>query len=166
MMHIWGVFEGCKSPHCSKWLNYRGADYNSHLWHHPSTSPAVIMWKVVGQHLVSMNAIPNNFTTRTRQKVWCDRGMMSSKWLNDRGADYNSHFWHHLSTSPVVIMWKVVGQHPISLNMIPNHFTTGTGQKLWCDRGMKSSKWLKYRGANCNNHFWHHLPTSLVVIMW
>ena len=48
-----------------------------------------------------------------------------------------SRSWHHQSTSPAVIVWKVVGQH-LSLNIIPNSFKSGTGRKNWCDRGMKS----------------------------
>ena len=46
--------------------------------HHPLTSPAVIVKKVVGHHLF-MNIIPNNFMARTEQKVWCDRGMRAIK---------------------------------------------------------------------------------------
>ena len=47
------------------------ADHTGHIWHHPSASLAVIMWKVVDQH-VFMNIIPNNFTfgTRTEIFVW------------------------------------------------------------------------------------------------
>ena len=51
-----------------------GADHTGQYWHHPSASPAVIMWKVVGQHLF-LNIVPNNFTARTEREVWCDRGM-------------------------------------------------------------------------------------------
>ena len=50
------------------------ADHTSHFWHHPPTSPAVIMWKVVGQHLF-LNIIPNNFTAGAGRKSWCDWGM-------------------------------------------------------------------------------------------
>ena len=45
--------------------------------HHPSASPAVTMWKVVGQHLF-LNIIPNDFIARTGWKVCCDRVL--SRW--------------------------------------------------------------------------------------
>ena len=51
-----------------------GVDHTGQLRHHPSTSSAVIVWKVVGQHLI-LNIIPNNFTVGTKQRVWCDQGM-------------------------------------------------------------------------------------------
>ena len=38
---------------------------------HPSSSPVVIVWKVVGQHLFLI-IILNNFTAGTKRKVWCD----------------------------------------------------------------------------------------------
>ena len=38
------------------------------------TSPAVIVWKVVDQHLF-LNTIPNNFTIGIGQKCWCDRAV-------------------------------------------------------------------------------------------
>ena len=37
---------------------------------------------------------------------------------------------------PAVIVRKVVDQH-LFLNIIPNNFTGGTGQNLWCDQGIK-----------------------------
>ena len=43
--------------------------------HHPSAYPTIIVWKVVGQHLI-LNIIPNKFTFRTRHKVWCDWDVM------------------------------------------------------------------------------------------
>ena len=53
------------------------------------------------------------------------------------GVDHTGQFRHHpLLASPVVIMWKVEGQH-LFLNIIPNNFTAGTGRKVWCDQGMR-----------------------------
>ena len=59
---------------CPKWLVSR-ANHTNHFWHHLSASLSVIVWKVAGQHLF-LNIIPNNFTTRTEWKGWCDRGMI------------------------------------------------------------------------------------------
>ena len=81
----------------------------------------------MGQHLI-LNTIPNCFIVGTGWKVWCDWGM--------RGWSHRP-VWHHPLTSPVVTMWKVMGQHPF-LNTVPNNFTTtGTKQKVWCDPGMR-----------------------------
>jgi hypothetical protein len=52
----------------------RGVDHTGQFRYYPLTSSAVIMWKVVGQHLFLI-IISNNFTTGMRRKVWCDRGM-------------------------------------------------------------------------------------------
>ena len=51
-----------------KWWHGGGAD---HIWHHPSASPAVIAWKVVGQHLF-LKHNPQQFHGR---KVWRDLGL-------------------------------------------------------------------------------------------
>ena len=58
----------CPTIECSR------ADHTGQFWHHPSASPAVRVRKVVGHHLF-LNITPNNFTARTEQKVWCDRGI-------------------------------------------------------------------------------------------
>jgi hypothetical protein len=34
----------------------------------------------------------------------------------------------------------VVGQH-LFLNIVPIDFTIGTGQKVWCDQGMREGGW-------------------------
>ena len=47
------------------------------------------------------------------------------------------------STSPTVIVCKVVDQHPC-LNIIFSNFTIGTRRKVWCDRGMS-------KGAICRS---------------
>ena len=39
------------------------------------------------------------------------------------------HCWHHLSTSPTVIAWKVVGQH-LLLDIILRDFMVGTGLRI------------------------------------
>jgi hypothetical protein len=63
-----------------KWISW-GIDHTDRFWHHPLTSPAVILWKVVGQDLF-FNIIPNNFTIGTDRRVWCDRGMsLRNNWL-------------------------------------------------------------------------------------
>ena len=51
-----------------------GADHTDRFWHHPSASPAVIMWKW-WVNIFFLNIIPNNSTARTGHKVWCNRGM-------------------------------------------------------------------------------------------
>ena len=51
-----------------------GADHTDQFRHRPLASPAVIVRKVVGQHLF-LNIIPSNFTVGSGRKVWCDRGM-------------------------------------------------------------------------------------------
>ena len=48
-----------------------GADHTKHFWYHLLASPALIVWKVVGQHLF-LNIIPSEFTAGTRWKFWCD----------------------------------------------------------------------------------------------
>ena len=65
------------------------------------------------------------------------------------GADRTSHFWHHMSPSPVVIMWKVVGQHLI-LNIIPNNFTVGIRREVCCcEWGMSwRNNRLKFKTSN------------------
>ena len=69
-----------------------GVDHTDHFWHHPSASPAVIVWKMVGQHLF-LNIIPNNFTGGTGPKVWCDRDMSV--------GDLDSHFlWSSTFSNP------------------------------------------------------------------
>ena len=40
--------------------------------------------------------------------------------LHDRGADHPNHSSHHPSASPVVIVWKVVTQHPF-IYIVPNN---------------------------------------------
>jgi hypothetical protein len=50
-------------------------DHTGHFWHRPSTFPAIIIWKVVSQHLF-LNIIPNNSIARTGRKVSCDRGLI------------------------------------------------------------------------------------------
>ena len=50
-----------------------GIDHTRHFLYHPSLSPAAIVWKVVGQHLL-LNIILTNFMAGTRWKDWCDRG--------------------------------------------------------------------------------------------
>ena len=51
-----------------------GVHHINHFWHHPLASRDVIVWKVMGQHLI-LNIIHNNFTAKIEWKVWCDRGM-------------------------------------------------------------------------------------------
>jgi hypothetical protein len=51
------------------------------------------------------------------------------------GVDNTNHFWHLLSSSPIVIVWKMMGPHLI-LYIILNGFTVGTWSKVWCDWGM------------------------------
>ena len=58
---------------CQKWLVWLALD-TSHFGHNSSASLAVIVWKMVDQHLV-LNIIPSNFTTWTGHKVWCDWGL-------------------------------------------------------------------------------------------
>ena len=62
----------------------RGVDRTGQFRHHPLASPAVIVWKVVGQHLF-LNIIPSNFTAGTGRKVWCDWGMRA--WCLDYGEE-------------------------------------------------------------------------------
>lgn len=49
-------------------------DHTSQFRHHPSSYLTVIVWNMMGQHLC-LKIAPSNFTTGTRRKVWCDRGM-------------------------------------------------------------------------------------------
>ena len=73
-------------------ISYRwngwGADHTGQFWHHPSASPTLIVWKVVGQHLF-LNIIPTNFMARTKQKSWCDWGMSLR---NNRLRNITNHF--------------------------------------------------------------------------
>ena len=52
------------------------AKHTDEFRHHPSTSPVIIVWKIVGQHLI-LNIIPINFMVEIGRKVWCDGGIMS-----------------------------------------------------------------------------------------
>lgn len=51
---------------------------------------------------------------------------------------------HHPSASPVITMWKVVGQQHVLLNITPNNFAAGTWWKIWCDWDMRN-KQLKFK---------------------
>ena len=58
-----------------RWFGgYWWADHTSQFWHHPSTSPTIIMWNIMGQHFF-LKIIPSNFMAETRRKFWCDRVM-------------------------------------------------------------------------------------------
>ena len=75
----WRSSNQCDNPHLGRFFKKSpddlwGVEHTNHLWHHPSTSLAVIMWKVMGQHLF-LDIIPNNFTVGTGRKVWCDQAM-------------------------------------------------------------------------------------------
>ena len=56
--------------------------------------------------------------------------------------------WSHqpAQTPPVGIfgcnVWKVMSQH-LFLNVMPNNYTVGGKQKVWCDHGMKHDTWSK-----------------------
>ena len=64
-------------------------DHTGRFRHHPSASPVVIVWKVVGQHLF-LNIIPSNFTAETGRKVWCDQGMSRGSLQLERSGDYDN----------------------------------------------------------------------------
>ena len=107
---------------------YEGADHTGQLWHHPSTSPAVIVWKRVGQHLF-LNKISTSFMARTGRKCWCDRGIWGG--------------WSHwLVLTPSISISgcnsvKIGGATSISQhNPQQNNFMAKTGRKCWCDLGI------------------------------
>ena len=60
------------------------------------------------------------------------------QWIIVGGVDHTRHYWHHLSASLIVIVWKVLGRY-LFPNIIPNNFMVGTGWEVWCDRAMR---WL------------------------
>ena len=94
-------------------------------WSHPllALSPAVIVWKAVGQHLF-LNIIPSNFTARTGQNVWCDRrgdhSVSKSNWLHLDifrifCIDLRYILWMPLSRSVVLLKsWTLTGYLPNS----------------------------------------------------
>ena len=77
-------------------------------------------WSQAFSPVCDVTLIPTTF-----KETWMFKTLMR--------ADHIGHFWHHLSASPVVIMWKGVSQH-IYLNITPNNFTARTGWKVSCDR--------------------------------
>ena len=68
-------------------------------------------------------------TTNSQSKILVELTDNSIAWR----ADHINHFWHHLLSSPVVIVWIVVGQH-LFLTIIPIIFMVRTGRLVWCDR--------------------------------
>ena len=71
-----------------------GVDHTNHFRYHPLASSAVIMWKVVDQHLI-LNIIPNNFTAGTKRKVWCDQNMTPPPLLRTTTASHLPHWRQH-----------------------------------------------------------------------
>ena len=69
------------------------------------------------------------------------RPIMSKNIHRRWGVDHTGQFKYHPLASPALIVWKMMGQH-LFLNIIPNNFKVGTGQKLWCDQGMSMHKRL------------------------
>ena len=85
-LHIRGIQWHLQSENYNGWKHSGkhvgwGVDHTGQFRHHTLTSPAVIVWKVVDQHLF-LNIIPINFMAGTGRKVWCDRDMRAClKWI-------------------------------------------------------------------------------------
>ena len=105
----------------SKWPTW-GAYHTGQFEHHPSASSAVIVWKVVGQHLF-LNIVPNNYTARTGRKVWCDRGMSLST------TALNRHGYTHTYTE-IHIHTRMLSAHQ-STTASPRTVPPTTSQWLW-----------------------------------
>ena len=55
------------------------------------------------------------------------------------GVDHTGQFWHHMSASLDIIVWKAVDQC-LCLNRIPNNFMVRTIRNFWCDQlGMREN---------------------------
>ena len=79
-MICWGWKFGTSLPPSWNLLTWWGVDHSDRFKHHPSASPAIIVWKLVDQHLF-LNLIPINFMAGTWQKVWCDRPMSGTRYI-------------------------------------------------------------------------------------
>ena len=92
---------------------------------HPSAFLAVIVWKVMGQHLF-LNIIPNNFTVRTAQKVWCDRSMNWSEgskgimWCSSL-LSYTGSFCtlSYLAVHTIFVQARWISQHQLHMDQCP-----------------------------------------------
>ena len=111
---------------CLQSTHHLEVDRTGQFSHHPSASPAVIMWGSVGQQQHFLNTIPTNFMVGTGWKVCCDRGAWALR------ADHTGRFWHHVLATSVV---KSGGPTSNSEHN-PNNSTVGTRRKVCCDRGM------------------------------
>ena len=98
--------------------------HTSHVWHHPSASSTVIVWKVVDQHHLFLNILPNNLTAATNRKVWCDRSLMSvCEWRTLSWACGKFHKWH--PGALILLMISQTYEHSTKLrvkHMLAHHF--------------------------------------------
>ena len=65
-------YTSMRTPLRPKQAILRGSSHQPHMAQYVSISNYTSV-KMVGQHLF-LNIIHNNFTTRTKRKVWCDWG--------------------------------------------------------------------------------------------
>jgi hypothetical protein len=125
----------------------RGVDHTIHFWHHMPTSLAVIVWKVVGQHLF-MYIVSNNFMVGIGREVWCDRNM--------RG-------WSH---QPIQIPSINNSNYNNVKSDGPTSIFVHSSQQFHDWNQTKSLVWLGHEGLIPPASSDTHPSASLVVIVW
>ena len=97
------------------------------MWHRCRSLPGALPWYCPLAARPRHGGLP----LRWLQEVWCPVSVDGQSQVADQVAYLQSGngLRHHLSSSPAVMMWKVVGQY-LFLNILPRSFTLGSDGNL------------------------------------